>query len=199
MNRFCLSFILSAILIPVFSQPNFSVTDPEKKFKEAKEFFVKEQYSLAYPLFRELQHDLKERIGTSRNYVVQDLEYYSIVSSLKLDQQVAEDNAKSFVDVANNEPRQQMMSYHLAKYYFTKKISIMPSPIMNVRVIITSATKKLLMQNLRRLIVISTSNNLNRPSPSSMRSISFLRTNIIFRPIIITGTSVTRTGSLMKL
>src|ERR1019366_6200681 len=25
-----------------------------------------------------------------------------------------------FIDAANNEPRQQMMSYHLAKYYFTK-------------------------------------------------------------------------------
>ena len=46
------------------------------------------------------------------------MEYYYIVCELKLNQEVAEDAAKTFVDAANNEPRQQLMSFHLAQYYF---------------------------------------------------------------------------------
>ncbi|MEO5647708.1 MAG: tetratricopeptide repeat protein, partial [Chitinophagaceae bacterium] len=121
MNRFFLSLIFFFTSLIVSSQPNFSVTDPEKKFKEAKDFFVKEQYSLAYPILRELQHEQGKETKASRNYLVQDLEYYFIVCGLKLDQQISEEHAKRFIDVANNEPRQQMMSYHLAKYYFLKE------------------------------------------------------------------------------
>ncbi len=119
---------MNPFLIPVallfsvscFSQPNFNVTDPEKDFKEAKEFFIKDQYSLAYPLLKPLLDKYPENTQSSHAYLNQDIQYYYIVCGLKLNQPVAEQAAQRFVDVANNEPRQQMMSFHLAKYYFTK-------------------------------------------------------------------------------
>ncbi len=43
------------ISLPVFAQPTHAVTDPEKKYKDAKELFVREQFALAYPLFAELK------------------------------------------------------------------------------------------------------------------------------------------------
>ena len=48
------------------------------------------------------------------------MEYYYIVCGLKLNQEIAEDAAKRFIDATDNEPRQQLMSFYLAQYYFTK-------------------------------------------------------------------------------
>src|SRR6185436_7057985 len=119
MNRlfFPLFWIIS---LPCFSQPNFNVTDPERNFKEAKELFIKEQYSLAYPLLKDLEQQYPENTQSDHTYLNQDIEYYYIVCALRLNQPVAEAQAKSFIEVANNEPRQQIMSYHLGKYYFIK-------------------------------------------------------------------------------
>lgn len=120
MNRLFFPAALIFFCIPCFSQPNFNVTDPEKDFKEAKEYFIKEQYSLAYPLLKALQDKYPENTQSSHAYLNQDVEYYYIVCGLKLNEPVAEDAAHRFIDAANNEPRQQIMSFHLAKYYFTK-------------------------------------------------------------------------------
>ena len=119
MNRFLLPvFIL--LSVSCFSQPNYNVTDPEKDFKQAKEFFIKGEYSLAYPLLKPLLDKYPENTKSSHSYLNQDIDYYYIVCGLKLNQETAEEAAKLFVDAANNEPRQQMMSFHLARYYFTK-------------------------------------------------------------------------------
>src|SRR5664279_1064477 len=115
---FPVAFLL--LSVSCFSQPNFNNTDPEKDYKEAKEFFIKDQYSLAYPILKALKDKYPENTQSSHAYLNQDLEYYYIVCGLKLNQPVAEDAAHRFIDAANNEPRQQIMSFHLAKYYFTK-------------------------------------------------------------------------------
>jgi tetratricopeptide (TPR) repeat protein len=120
MNRFFFCLVLISLSGTCFSQPNFNVTDPEKNFKEAKEYFIKGEYSLAYPLLKPLLDKYPENTQSSHAYLNQDIEYYFIVCGLKLNQQVAEASAKRFVEAANNEPRQQMMSFHLARYYFTK-------------------------------------------------------------------------------
>src|SRR5258706_783078 len=112
---------LSILSLQCFSQANYNVTDPERGFKEAKDLFIKEEYSLAYPLLKELKQKYPENTQSSHMYLNQDVEYYYIVCGLLLNQPVAEAEAKSFVEVANNEPRQQTMSYHLARYYFVKE------------------------------------------------------------------------------
>ena len=120
MNRLLLPVAFLLLTLSCFSQANYNITDPEKNFKEAKEFFIKDEYSLAYPLLKTLRDKYPENTQSSHAYLNQDLEYYYIVCGLKLNQEVAENEAHRFIDAANNEPRQQMMSYHLAKYYFTK-------------------------------------------------------------------------------
>ncbi len=116
-----LFFLFSLIIsLQCFSQPNFNVTDPERNFKDAKEFFIKEQYSLAYPLFKALKQKYPENSQSDHMYLNQDIGYYYIVCGLQLNQPLAEDEAKNFIAVANNEPRQQIMGYHLAKYYFAR-------------------------------------------------------------------------------
>ncbi|HSN09725.1 MAG TPA: tetratricopeptide repeat protein, partial [Hanamia sp.] len=120
MTRLFLPLVFMILSAPCFSQANYFVTDPQKNFKEAEDLFMKGEYSLAYPLLKPLLDKYPENTKSSHAYLNQDLEYYYIVCELKLNQQVAEDAAKRFIDAANNEPRQQLMSFHLAQYYFTQ-------------------------------------------------------------------------------
>ena len=120
MTRIFLPFLFIVFSIPCFSQANYSVTDPQKDFKEAEYFFLKGEYSLAYPLLKPLLDKYPENTKSSHAYLNQDIEYYFVVCELKLNQSIAEEAAKRFIDAANNEPRQQLMSFHLAQYYFLR-------------------------------------------------------------------------------
>ncbi|MEO7961559.1 MAG: tetratricopeptide repeat protein [Ginsengibacter sp.] len=120
MNRIFFVFALFFISLTSISQANYNITDPEKSYKDAKEFFMKGEYSLAYPLLKNLRDKYPENTQSSHAYLNQDIEYYYIVCGLKLNQSVAEDAAQRYIEAANNEPRQQIMSYNLAKYFFVK-------------------------------------------------------------------------------
>lgn len=118
-----ITFLLFAAVLSfsAFSQPANAVTDPEKKFKDAKELFVKEQFGLAYPLFAELKAQYPDNTLSDHAYLNDDVNYYYIVCELKLQQPIAEQEAIHYINVINNEPRRQLLSYHLAKYYFLKE------------------------------------------------------------------------------
>ncbi len=120
MNRLFFPIALILFSLSGFSQTNYNITDPEKSFKEAKEYFIKGEYSLAYPLLKPLKDKYPENTESSHAYLNQDIEYYFIVCGLKLNQSVSEDAAQRYIDAAGNEARQQIMSYNLAKYYFTR-------------------------------------------------------------------------------
>ena len=60
MKHIILFISVSVFSTVIFSQQTKLNADPEEKFKEAKEYFQKEQYSLAYPLLKELQQSLRE-------------------------------------------------------------------------------------------------------------------------------------------
>ena len=115
-----LTFITILFSFSVFSQATFVVTDPQKSFKEAKELFVKQEYALAYPLFKEVKEQYPQDQKSNHLYLNEDVNYYYIVCELKLQLPVAEDQAKLYIDWVNNEPRRELMSYHLAKFYFAK-------------------------------------------------------------------------------
>jgi len=120
MTRFLLPIAFTLLSFTCFSQANYKVTDPEKSFKDAREYFIKGEYTLAYPLLKPLLDKYPENTTSSHAYLNQDIEYYFIVCELKLNQEVAENEAKRYIDAANNEPRQQLMSFHLAQYYFIR-------------------------------------------------------------------------------
>ncbi len=113
-------FFATGLSVAAIAQPTHTVTDAEKKYKDAKELFVKEQYALAYPLLKVLKEQYPDNRISNHTYINDDLSYYYIVCELKLQQPVAEDEARHYIEVVSNEPRRQLMSYHLAKFYFTK-------------------------------------------------------------------------------
>ncbi len=104
--------------VSVFAQQTRFYSDPEEKFKEAKEYFQKEQYSLAYPLFRELRQSVKETDRANTAVTVQEIKYYTIVCGLKQGEGRSEEEAQEYIEVEKNDPRVQMMNYHLAEFYF---------------------------------------------------------------------------------
>ncbi len=81
--------------LSAFSQPTNAVTDPEKKYKDAKELFVREQYALAYPLLKELKAQYPDNTISDHTYINDDVNYYYIACELKLQQPVAEEEIKT--------------------------------------------------------------------------------------------------------
>ncbi|MDO9374338.1 MAG: tetratricopeptide repeat protein [Bacteroidota bacterium] len=114
-------FVLCTALFSIssFSQATHTITDPEKRFKEAKELFVKQQYALAYPLLQEVKQQYPDNQKSNNAYLNDDVNYYYTVTRLKLQLPIAEEEAKHYISWVNNEPRIELMSYHLGKYYFT--------------------------------------------------------------------------------
>lgn len=115
--------IASLISISAFSQQARFYTDPPlvDKFKEAKEYFQKNEYSLAYPLFKELERSLRETDRADNAIVAQEIDYYTIVCGLKQNEGRAEEKAIEYIDLEKNVARVQMMSFHLGEYYFRKQ------------------------------------------------------------------------------
>jgi len=115
-----------AILAIIFSislsaQQTSYYSDPQAKFKEAKEYYQKEQYSLAYPLFKELQQSVKETDKINNAIMVQEIDYYTIVCALKQNEGRAVDMARSYIDFEKNNTRVQQMNFHLAEYYYRQQ------------------------------------------------------------------------------
>ncbi len=102
----------------LFAQPNYATIDVEKKYKEAKELFINEQYGLAYPLLRDLKQLYAENQQSNFSYLYDDVSYFYTACELQLKQPVGATNAENFINSTNNEVRAQQLSYHLAHYYF---------------------------------------------------------------------------------
>src|SRR6185503_11621546 len=99
-------FVVALLLTTAtFSQQSKYYSDPEEKFKEAKEYFQKEQYSLAYPLLKELKQSLRETDKVSHPIVVQEINYYTIACALKQNESRSEEQAMEYIALEKNTAR----------------------------------------------------------------------------------------------
>ena len=113
-----------AAVISVFSlqaQQTRIYTDPQEKFKEAKEYYQKDQYSLAYPLFKELQQALRETDLINEALMTQEVNYYTTVLSLKQNEDRAEARAIDYIELEKNNARVQQMNFHLGEFYYRQQ------------------------------------------------------------------------------
>lgn len=101
-------------------QTTLANIDPDAVFKQAKELYQKEQYSLAYLQFKSIAENpgklSKLPMGTQL-----EARYYTIATGLKMNQSGAELEAKEFIQREYNAARIQMLSYQLGEYYFRKQ------------------------------------------------------------------------------
>lgn len=118
----------ATVTITIFGLSFFSLqaqqtrffNDPQSSFKQAKEYFQREQYSLAYPLLKDLELRQRETDRSNNAIQYQEVKYYTIVCGLKQNEEGAERKAEDFIGLEDNEARVQMMSFHLAEYHFRK-------------------------------------------------------------------------------
>lgn len=97
------------------------IADPQTTLREAKEYYQSGDYSLAYPLFKELSQSLRAADKTDNAISYQEIKYYTIVCALKQNESAAADQAKDYIEKEDNVSRVQMMNFHLGEYYFRKK------------------------------------------------------------------------------
>src|SRR3954454_19217899 len=113
----CISVLITLAANAQYTKAN---DDPDADFKLAKELYQKEQFSLAYPLFKNIAEG---NYPNSKLPVSTQLEakYYTIVAGLKMGESTAEAAARTFIDEEHNEPRIQMLSNQLGEYYYRKQ------------------------------------------------------------------------------
>lgn len=121
MKKIYFPLLLSAITTFSFAQKTYFYTDPLEKFDEAKEYYQKAQYNLAYPIFKELQQSLKETDKLNRPVVAQEIDYYTIASALMQNEERAEQEALDYIKLTKNNARVEMMSFQLAEFYFRQQ------------------------------------------------------------------------------
>ncbi len=103
------------------AQQTHNYRNEQEAFHFAKEYFQKGQYNLAYPILKELRQSLRETDRINNQVMAQEVDYYTTVAALKQNESRAEQDAKQFVEITENNARVQMMNFHLAEYYFRKQ------------------------------------------------------------------------------
>lgn len=121
MKKLPLLLLLPLVSLVSTAQKTFFFNDPQEKFNEAKEYFQKGQYSLAYPLFKELQQSLRETDRANYPIIAQEINYYAIATGLMQNENRAEQDALEYIELTKNNARVQMMNFQLAEYYFRQK------------------------------------------------------------------------------
>lgn len=116
----CSVFAVSTFFAAIAQETRF-IDDPQALFRQAKEYYQKEYYSLAYPIFKDLNLSLRETDRSNQALNYQEIKYYTIVCALKQNEAGAVDEAREYVDLDDNEARVEMMSYHLGEYQFRRK------------------------------------------------------------------------------
>ncbi|MBL7726739.1 MAG: tetratricopeptide repeat protein [Dinghuibacter sp.] len=118
MHKFILLLLAVSAFYPATAQHTKMVNDELAQYKKAKELYTNGQFSLAYPLFKELQHSVRSTDRANQAVAVQDIDYYTAVCGLKQNDTNAVFAAQQFIELEANNPRSQMMAFHLANYEF---------------------------------------------------------------------------------
>lgn len=94
--------------------------DPDAAYKTAKEYWQKEQYSLAYPIFKSLINTTNTE-STIPAHIQAECKYYVIVCGLLLNDESVIQSAIDYINIEYNGARAGIMSFHLGEYYYRKK------------------------------------------------------------------------------
>jgi TolA-binding protein len=122
MNRITISSIfftfISFLTVRTGAQSSAVYNDPQAKFKQAQEYFLTNQFSLAMPLLRELKQEVQSTTILNSGIQVQEIDFYLLACGLQQNDERAILPSREFIEVVHNQPRTQQLSYHLANYYF---------------------------------------------------------------------------------
>jgi len=114
-------FIIATLLLSSsYAQYSKINNDPDAAYKAAKEFWQKEQYSLAYPIFKQL-YNSGNYASNFPLHAQEDCKYYVLVCGLMLNDASIESMAKEYVLTTNNAIHAGSLNYYLGEYFYRKK------------------------------------------------------------------------------
>jgi TolA-binding protein len=119
MKRTILPFLLLLCFFAK-SQQTYWLTDPQATYKQAQEYYQKQYYSLAYPIFKELEQDQAARPQLYESFNYENVHYYNLVCSLNQDDSTAVYPSEMYIERDNNAARTEMLAYYLAEYQFRR-------------------------------------------------------------------------------
>ena len=89
--RIILLLLVCLCLQQAQAQQTRIYTDPLESYHKAKDLYQKEQYSLAYPMFRELSANLREPDYSNYRISFEEVDYYTISCALRQNEGTAEE------------------------------------------------------------------------------------------------------------
>lgn len=109
-----------AIATVVKAQSGKINNDVDFTVKKASELYLKGLESVAYPLL-ESSADVVDKKSNIPLSATTQKEYLTLASRLKLNDAAAAEAAEKFVTTNYSEPKAQMLSYHLAEFFYRKE------------------------------------------------------------------------------
>jgi tetratricopeptide (TPR) repeat protein len=103
------------------SQQTRFMLDPEGEFKQAKEYYQRGEYALAYPIFLQMRARLRESDKSNQPILYQEVIYYQLVCALKLGDKGAAEEAQELIDLSDHQSRIEQMYFHLAQFHFQQQ------------------------------------------------------------------------------
>jgi TolA-binding protein len=94
--------------------------DPDIEFKNAKDWYQQEKFSLAYPVFKHLYSN-STAYSNFPEQLYSESHYFYIACGLKLQDSTAESLAESFIQLDTHRPLVQRLSFVLGEFYFQRK------------------------------------------------------------------------------
>lgn len=95
--------------------------DPQSKFKQAQEYFLNDQYSLAIPVLLELKQTIQSTTIANNAIQVEEIDFYILACRLQQNDERSLAPSIDYIRYAFNQPRTQQLSYHLGNYYFRRQ------------------------------------------------------------------------------
>ena len=118
MLRSIFVLLLSVLSGSSFAQETRVYTDPMQAYLKAREHFQEERYSLAYPMFRDLQQSLRETDRVNRQLSSDEIDFYTTACALRRNEPGAEAEARTIVDAEGRHAVGKKMAFHLAEYHY---------------------------------------------------------------------------------
>ena len=94
--------------------------DPDIEFKDAKVLYQKEQFSLAYPVFKKIYSNGIGKSNTPVNIALESKFYY-IICGLVVNDSATVPLAIEFIKQENANALIQILSFHLGEYFYRKQ------------------------------------------------------------------------------
>ncbi|HEX4958273.1 MAG TPA: tetratricopeptide repeat protein, partial [Lacibacter sp.] len=117
-----ISFVfISFVSVQVTAQSTAINNDPFFRFKQAEEYFMSNQYSLALPVLLELKQEVQSATVANHSIKVEELDYFILACRLQQNDERAIGPATDYISYAFNQPRTNQLSFHLGNYYFRKQ------------------------------------------------------------------------------